>query len=229
MRRHDRQPGPSRGPDRLAPPLGSRARLALALPLCGALVGAAACERRATGPLDRPAGIAPSGVSPPAAAPSGGPPAAPPAAPTAADEVEEVPSAPDPASTIGGSIVLPAARRKDVAKGDVIFLIARRAGGGGGPGSMIAVQKLVADEFPMKFALGPRDAMIPGTKFEGALSITVRVDKDGDPMTRRKGDLLGQADAVPVGKQDVVVTLDTLQTEDTSLAPPGAALPPGHP
>ncbi len=129
-----------------------------------------------------------------------------------------------------------------------MFLIARRAGGPPGPGSMLAVQKLQAADFPMPFMLSGRDAMIPGTPFAGQVSISVRVDKDGDAMTRRKGDVFGMANNVKVGTSNLSISLDTLQTEDQLLgggapmggapmggapmggAPPGhPGLPPGHP
>ena len=129
--------------------------------------------------------------------------------------------------------MLPPATRAKVARGDVMFLAARRAGGPPGPGSMVAVQKLVATDFPMRFAISSRDAMIPGIPFEGQMSITVRVDKDGDAMTRRKGDVFGQVDNVKVGSHKVAINLDKIQTEDRTLGAPGmavgAALPEGHP
>ena len=85
----------------------------------------------------------------------------------------------------------------------------------------------------MRFTISNRDAMIPGVPFEGQMSITVRVDKDGDAMTRGKGDVYGQANSVKVGSQKVVISLDTVQTEDKTLAAPSAAmggmLPSGHP
>src|ERR1035438_7411656 len=121
---------------------------------------------------------------------------------------EAMPEVLDEKQTIGGTIVLPAAYRARVARGDVMFLAARRDGGPPGPGSMLAVQKLSAEDFPMRFSISSRDAMIPGIPFEGKMSITVRVDKDGDAMTRRKGDLFGQADGVKVGSQKVVISLD---------------------
>ena len=146
------------------------------------------------------------------------------------DSVSEVP---DERHTIAGTIVLPPATRAKVARGDVMFLAARRAGGPPGPGSMVAVQKLVATDFPMRFAISSRDAMIPGIPFEGQMSITVRVDKDGDAMTRRKGDVFGQVDNVKVGSHKVAINLDKIQTEDRTLGAPGmavgAALPEGHP
>jgi hypothetical protein len=148
-------------------------------------------------------------------------------------EAEASPDVLDPQQTISGTIVLPASNRAKVARGDVMFLAARRAGGPPGPGSMLAVQKLTAEEFPMRFSISNRDAMIPGIPFEGKMSITVRVDNDGDAMTRRKGDLFGEADSVKLGSQKVVILLDKMQTEDQTLGQPGAAmggmLPAGHP
>jgi hypothetical protein len=139
-------------------------------------------------------------------------------------------SAPPAAETIGGKIVLPAARKNDVKKGDTMFLIARKAGGM--PGPPLAVQRLQAGDFPMPFSLSKRDSMVPNIPFEGEVSITVRVDKDGDAMTRRKGDVFGTIAKAKIGTNDLVLSLDTLQTEDVTLGgmggrPPG--LPPGHP
>jgi hypothetical protein len=204
---------------------------------------AAGCPKREPAG-DKPAGLpaAPSASPTPTAAPAAPAAPAPPAAPgttavvaKGVGEAEVVPSPPDPAHTIAGTIRLPAARKKDVKPGDTIFLIARRAGGPPGPGSMLAVQRLTAGDFPMPFTLSGRDAMVPGTPFEGLVSLTVRVDKDGDAITRRKGDVYGQANGVKVGTQNVPLSLDTLQAEDVTLggAMPGGnphgGLPPGHP
>jgi hypothetical protein len=117
------------------------------------------------------------------------------------------------------------ARKDDVKKGDALFLVARRAGGPPGPASMLAVQKLIVGDFPMKFAVSGRDAMIPGTLFDGDVSITVRVDKDGDAMTRTKGDVFGSTSSIKVGIQDAVISLDTLQTEDKILGGPAPGTP----
>jgi hypothetical protein len=193
------------------------------------------CKRQQA---DKPAGLPGSGVTatespgPATPPPAAVPPSAPPSAAAVADD-EIAPGAPDPATTVSGTITLPAARKKNVSSGDVIFIVARRAGGPPGPGSMLAVQKHPVGDFPMPFTLSGRDAMIPGTPFEGMVNVTVRLDKDGDAMTRRKGDLFGQANNVKVGAQDVVIPLDSVQTEDHTLGggmtAPGAGLPPGHP
>jgi hypothetical protein len=148
-----------------------------------------------------------------------------------------VPAAPDPKASIGGTITLPAARKRDVAPTDIVFIIARKAGAAPGPGSMLAGQKHPVGQFPMPFTLSARDAMIPGTPFEGAINITVRLDKDGDGLTRKKGDLYGQVNGVQVGSQGVAIPLDSVQAQDQTLAggavgagaPGTAGKPPGHP
>ena len=137
-----------------------------------------------------------------------------------------MPAAPDPKSTISGTITVPAARRKNLAKTDIVFIIARRAGAAPGPGSMIAVQKHPIGDFPMPFTLSSRDSMLPGAPFQGRIDITVRVDKDGDGLTRRKGDLYGQVNGIPVGTQDLAVSVDSLQAEDQTLA--GVPASDGH-
>ena len=43
-------------------------------------------------------------------------------------------------------------------------------------GNVHSVQKLQVIDFPMPFALSSRDAMIPGTAFDGPIAISVRVD-----------------------------------------------------
>lgn len=176
---------------------------------------------------------------PPSAAPTTAPPVAPTPAPAAAapapapSEAEAVPAAPDPKTSIAGTITLPKARKKDVAKGDTIFIIARR--GAGGPPMPLAVQKHQAGDFPMPFSLSSRDAMIPGTQFEGAIDIEVRVDKDGEALTTKKGDVLGKVTGVKVGSDKVTIPLDTFVAEDVvRKMPPGMGggvgqLPPGHP
>jgi hypothetical protein len=174
-------------------------------------------------------------------APSSPRPAALPANPAALlDEIEAVAESPPIGQTISGTIVVPRSRRGDVAKRDTIFISARRADGQPGPASLLAAQRLQAEDFPLRFTLSGRDAMIPGVPFQGKVSITVRVDKDGDPLTRRKGDVHGHADGVNVGDQNVVVSLGELQTEEVTLGSAGLAdqtdrqggeprLPPGHP
>lgn len=201
-----------------------------------AFVGLTVVACKSEAPADKPAPLAPAPM--PEAAKPAPPAAAPPPAPAA----EVVPEEAKPEESITGTIVLPKSRKKDVKKGDVMFLIARRAGGPPGPASMLAVQKIMVEDFPMPFAVSSRDAMIPGMKFEGEVNLSIRLDKDGDPMTRRKGDVFGEVTGVKVGSKDVSLPLLNLQTEDKVLGGPmqgangphgGAAphggLPAGHP
>jgi hypothetical protein len=52
--------------------------------------------------------------------------------------------------------------------------------------------------------------MIPGTPFEGKVNIVVRLDKDGDPLTREPGSLTGNYKKSPVeiGSQNVDIILN---------------------
>ena len=191
------------------------------------LAGLGACSRKSSTD-DKPTGLpalpAPATPGPNAPAP---PTAA--AARAQADEAETVPAVPDAASTISGAVTLPAARRGDVLKTDIVFIIARRAGAPPGPAGLLAVQKHPVGDFPLPFTLSSRDAMVPGTPFTGSVDITVRLDKDGDGITRRKGDLSGQANGIKVGARDVTIALDTVQARDETLAVPRrGGLPAGH-
>src|SRR5450755_1961192 len=180
-----------------------------------------------------------------AAAPSmaGAPPAAPqPAAP------------PDPNATITGVIVLPAATAKTKPTG-TLYLVARRLSDNPtARGTLIAVKKMPATPFPLPFSLSAADMPFQNGPCDGDLTLTARIDRDGDPMTHQKGDVFGTLPKVRVGSRDVKLALDQIQKEAESLAgggpmmggggpmmggnsgPPAGAsmggsarLPPGHP
>jgi hypothetical protein len=95
----------------------------------------------------------------------------------------------------------------------------------------VAVKRFTANSFPIDFTLGAADMMFQNGAFEGDLTLSARVDKDGDPMTRKKGDVFGTIDRVTVGAKGVDLKLDQLQAADESLgAPPmGGGMPAGHP
>jgi hypothetical protein len=54
--------------------------------------------------------------------------------------------------------------------------------------------------------------MMQGTPFTGSLAVAVRLDNDGDPVSRGAGDLTGdyKKNPVNVGTKDVDVVLDQL-------------------
>jgi hypothetical protein len=97
-----------------------------------------------------------------------------------------------------------------VSPGDTFFLVARGAAEGGAPGPVLAVKKLTAGAWPLAFQLDSRDAMMAGTSLKGKVVVNVRVDKDGDAMTKNPGDVTGVTKPISPPMQKVVVTLDTL-------------------
>jgi hypothetical protein len=203
------------------PTLRSLAPCAIALALLSAGPGC-----RKSDDASRPSGVAPGAPgapAPPAAAPVPAPPAAP-AAPGGGA---------GPAKTISGKITLAAARKANVAAADVVYLSARRISDNPqARGALVAVKRFSASSFPIEFSLGPADMMFGDGTFEGELSLTVRVDKDGDPITRKKGDVYGGVDRVKVGTAGVELKLSELQEKDESLAGPGAGttgMPSRHP
>ena len=92
--------------------------------------------------------------------------------------------------------------------GAVLFVIARRRGAQGGP--PLAVSRIGNPTFPQAFELGQEQVMIPGLRFEGPISITARLDADGNAMTRDPLDP-ATASGVPAdpGQQDLILRLET--------------------
>jgi cytochrome c-type biogenesis protein CcmH len=91
--------------------------------------------------------------------------------------------------------------------GGVLFLIARRAGSVAGP--PLAVRNIPAPRFPVDFEIGPGDVMVPSFRFEGEISLSARLDSDGNATTRLPGDLQGRAaHNVTPGSEGVEIVLD---------------------
>ena len=89
----------------------------------------------------------------------------------------------------------------------VLFIIARPATGCGPP---LAVKKIDRPTFPLSYSLGAENMMTQGMPFTGKLTITVRLDQDGNPGTRGPGDLDGdyKKNPVDVGSKNVDIVLD---------------------
>jgi hypothetical protein len=212
--------------------MSKRLPLALVALVCAAV----ACNKKddagkpsAVPPLD-PGAAAPATAMPPPAAPATAPAAAP----------------ADPSATIDGQIVLPPATAKTKPTG-TLYLVARRLSDNPtARGTLIAVKKMPATSFPLPFSLSAADMPFQNGPFDGELTLTARIDQDGDPMTHQKGDVFGTLPKVRVGSRDVKLPLDQVQKETESLAGPGgggpmmggasgpmtgggARLPPGHP
>lgn len=71
--------------------------------------------------------------------------------------------------------------------GAVLFVIARPEGVTAGP--PLAVLRIADPEFPYSFSIGPANVMIPSMRFEGAISLSARLDADGNAMTRSADDI----------------------------------------
>ncbi len=193
----------------------------------GGLGAVCSCQKHDDG-SGRPSPVPPlEQAAAPAAAPA---PAAPPPAPAAP------PSAAEPAAggSITGKIVLGSAVAKTKPEG-TLYLVARRISDNpNARGTLVAVKKMPANSFPLPFSLTAADMPFQTGPFDGELTITARIDQDGDPMTHQKGDVFGTLPKVQVGAHDVKLALDQVQKETESLAGGGpmmggGGLPPGHP
>jgi cytochrome c-type biogenesis protein CcmH len=103
---------------------------------------------------------------------------------------------------IRGTIEIKADLKDKVQPTDVVYIIARKAAAG----PPLAVKRVVSPTFPLSYELTEKDVMMGGP-FEGDVDLTVRVDKDGDAMSKNPGDLVGKATA-KVGDGAANVTID---------------------
>ena len=84
-----------------------------------------------------------------------------------------------------------------------MFLVARRLSDNPtARGTLIAVKKMPATKFPLAFDLSAADMPFQNGAFDGELTLTARINQDGDPMTHQKGDVLGTLPKVRVGSQE---------------------------
>ena len=97
--------------------------------------------------------------------------------------IEAAPETPVPSagSRISGTLLL-----DGPAPSGVVFVIVRRAGVSGGP--PVAAMRIEATSFPLDFAVTDADMMLGGSWPE-AVTVTARLDLDGNAMTRTEGDL----------------------------------------
>ena len=89
-----------------------------------------------------------------------------------------------------------------------LFIIARPSDTGKGP--PLAVKKIDRPVFPLSYSLGAENVMMQGMPFTGNVTITARLDKDGNPTTRQPGDLTGdyKGNPVAVGSKNIDIVLD---------------------
>jgi len=118
--------------------------------------------------------------------------------------VADVPT--DGAAAIEGRVELDPALAMARPDRGVLFVIARPQGSRGGP--PLAVLRIPDPELPLDFRIGPEHVMIPSMRFEGAISLSARLDADGNAMTRGATDLSSAvAEGLAPGARDVRLVL----------------------
>jgi cytochrome c-type biogenesis protein CcmH len=111
-------------------------------------------------------------------------------------------------SRIEGTISVDPKLKSKLESRDVLYIVLRSADTTGGP--PLAVKKVDRPVFPLSYSLGPEDSMVAGTSFSGNLNVSVRIDKDGNAMTREPGSLKGdyKKNPVKIGSQKVDIIID---------------------
>jgi len=102
------------------------------------------------------------------------------------------------AGSIEGTIDVDPAARGRVGNGATIFVIVRPAGTTGGP--PLAAKRLPGGPFPMSFSVSAADSMM-GQPIPERIRLEVRLDSDGNPMTKASGDLSATEDPVVLGSR----------------------------
>ena len=124
-------------------------------------------------------------------------------------------SEPASAFALSGAVKLSPALKDPWPKGAHVFVIARSEEGG----PPYAVRRYDDVKPPFAFALGPDNLMIQGLPAPARLVVSVRVDQDGDAMTRQLGDLEGGPSAPLPPRASVELTID----RPVELVPPSDA------
>jgi hypothetical protein len=107
---------------------------------------------------------------------------------------------------IEGVVRLAPGLESSVPAGATLFIIAHHGPGGGPP---LAVKRVLSPRFPVAFRLGPEDRMIEAIPFAGPITVTARIDSDGDAMSRSPGDMQGAAPSpVQPGQTGIEVVVD---------------------
>lgn len=115
----------------------------------------------------------------------------------------------DKNTVIAGALKLDGKTKDKVKPGDTIFVVVRGTSTSDAPqGQVLAVRRLDAATFPMTFQIDSRDAMIAGTTLRPPVTLQVRVDKDGDAITKNPGDVVGTATLKTLPVEHLSLTLD---------------------
>jgi hypothetical protein len=101
---------------------------------------------------------------------------------------------------ISGDVTL--AKGLNLKPGGVLFIFAKKPG----TPMPVAVLRIPDPKFPLHFALSEKNAMAPGTPFEGTLTVTARYSPTGDAMDK-SGPEGSEPKPIAVGKSGVKLEL----------------------
>ena len=101
---------------------------------------------------------------------------------------------------ISGTVT--AAKNVTLKNGGVLFVIARKAGSP----MPVAVVRVTEPKLPYKFKMSGKDAMSPGTPFEGPFSIVARFSPSGDALDKSGPEAVSEK-PVAVGATDLKLEL----------------------
>ncbi|MFZ5477433.1 MAG: tetratricopeptide repeat protein [Myxococcota bacterium] len=90
-----------------------------------------------------------------------------------------------------------------LAKGGILFVSASGAEGG----RPIWAQKITTGTLPLEFRLGPRDQLVAGAPTPAELTLTARVDLDGNATTREEGAPSARVGPIRPGATGLVLEL----------------------
>ena len=111
---------------------------------------------------------------------------------------------------ISGKITIDPKLKANIDPNAALFIIARSADAAAGP--PLAVKKIDKPAFPLNYSLAQENVMMQGMPFRGKITITVRLDKDGNPTTRGAGDMIGEykRNPVEVGMKNADIVIDQI-------------------
>jgi hypothetical protein len=133
-----------------------------------------------------------------------------PAAPGQASAARGIPPQPKQGAnqgTIQGTIRVAPELADRIPEAATLFVIVRP----GDAGPPLAVKRIELPNFPFEFSVGPEDRMVEARPFQGPLTLTARLDSDGNAGTRGPGDIQGRyPDPVDPGTKSLEFSLDEL-------------------
>ena len=88
-----------------------------------------------------------------------------------------------------------------------VLFITGRPSAQGTKGPPTLVKRIASPKFPIAFELTDRDLMMKGMVVPQELTVQVRLDQDGDAISRMPGDLSGLVEGVKMGAKDLKITL----------------------